>query len=102
MANVVPINGYFEELASLEWSAVNRLGRAASWLRESVGRSPSVEKIETERLKFPSRIRARREVEVETVMHERKYKTNATQIYDGPDFEEFCISEGRYLPASRD
>ena len=22
--------------------------------------------------------------------------------YGGPDFEEFCISEGRYLPASRD
>jgi len=22
--------------------------------------------------------------------------------YDGPEFDEFCISEGRYLPASRD
>lgn len=25
-----------------------------------------------------------------------------TVRYEGPDFEEYCISEGRYLPASRD
>ena len=30
------------------------------------------------------------------------YQINATKIYDGPEFEEYCISEGRYLPASRD
>ncbi len=23
-------------------------------------------------------------------------------MYDGPDFDEYCISEGRYLPARRD
>ena len=25
-----------------------------------------------------------------------------TKRYEGPDFEEYCISEGKYLPASRD
>lgn len=24
------------------------------------------------------------------------------ELYNGPDFEEYCISEGRYLPARRD
>jgi hypothetical protein len=30
------------------------------------------------------------------------YITDPNQIYDGPEFEEYCISEGRYLLASRD
>jgi hypothetical protein len=30
------------------------------------------------------------------------YRTRPDELYDGPEFEEYCISEGRYLPASRD
>lgn len=30
------------------------------------------------------------------------YNVDPTQRYDGPEFEEYCISEGAYLPASRD
>ncbi|MCP9751202.1 hypothetical protein [Ferruginibacter sp. HRS2-29] len=30
------------------------------------------------------------------------YNTDPTKQYDGPDFEEYCISEAKYLPASRD
>lgn len=30
----------------------------------------------------------------------RKY--HPTERYDGPEFEEYCISEAKYLPASRD
>lgn len=35
-------------------------------------------------------------------MSEFKYIVDPTQIYNGPDFEEYCISEGKYLPANRD
>lgn len=31
-----------------------------------------------------------------------QYNTSPAKPYDGPDFEEYCISEGRYLPATRD
>lgn len=31
-----------------------------------------------------------------------KYITNPAQIYNGPEFEEYCISQSSYLPASRD
>jgi len=31
-----------------------------------------------------------------------QYNVDPTKLYDGPEFEEYCISEGRYLPASRD
>lgn len=30
------------------------------------------------------------------------FEVDPTKKYDGPEFEEYCISEGRYLPASRD
>lgn len=30
------------------------------------------------------------------------YITDPSLIYDGPEFEEYCISEGKYLSASRD
>lgn len=30
------------------------------------------------------------------------YNTNPEQKYNGPEFEEYCISEGKYLAASRD
>ena len=30
------------------------------------------------------------------------YNVDPTKRYDGPEFEEYCISEGKYLPASRD
>ncbi len=30
------------------------------------------------------------------------YNTDPLKRYDGPEFEEYCISEGKYLPASRD
>lgn len=30
------------------------------------------------------------------------YRTPAKEIYNGPEFDEYCISEGRYLPATRD
>src|ERR1700730_15524885 len=29
-------------------------------------------------------------------------KVLPTEHYDGPEFEEYCISEGKYLPARRD
>jgi len=29
------------------------------------------------------------------------YNTEPTTKYDGPDFEEYCISEAKYLPANR-
>jgi hypothetical protein len=35
-------------------------------------------------------------------MRNEKYNTNPLHKYDGPEFEEFCISEGEYLPATRD
>jgi hypothetical protein len=35
-------------------------------------------------------------------MSDHKYNVDARFPYDGPEFEEYCISEGRYLPASRD
>lgn len=31
-----------------------------------------------------------------------KYKTRPDEIYNGPTFEEYCISEKKYLPANRD
>ncbi|MBX9669803.1 MAG: hypothetical protein K2X93_19420 [Candidatus Obscuribacterales bacterium] len=30
------------------------------------------------------------------------YNVDPTKLYEGPEFEEYCISEGKYLPASRD
>lgn len=30
------------------------------------------------------------------------YNTDPSKKYEGPEFEEYCISEGKYLPASRD
>jgi hypothetical protein len=30
------------------------------------------------------------------------YNVDPAKRYEGPQFEEYCISEGRYLPASRD
>jgi hypothetical protein len=36
------------------------------------------------------------------IMTDTTYKVKASERYDGPDFEEYCISEGRYLPAVRD
>ena len=30
------------------------------------------------------------------------FKTQPNELYDGPEFEEFCIAEGKYLRASRD
>ena len=30
------------------------------------------------------------------------YIVDPNQIYDGPSFEEYCISEAKYLPANRD
>ena len=33
---------------------------------------------------------------------ELAYVVDPQERYDGPEFEEFCISEGKYLPASRD
>lgn len=33
---------------------------------------------------------------------EPSYNVDPTKPYDGPEFEEYCISEGCYLPASRD
>ncbi len=35
-------------------------------------------------------------------MSEFQYNVDPTQIYNGPEFEEYCISEAKYLPASRD
>ncbi|MFR9694764.1 hypothetical protein ACL02V_29065 [Bacillus mobilis] len=34
--------------------------------------------------------------------NELKYNIAPTSQYDGPEFEEYCISEASYLPASRD
>lgn len=31
-----------------------------------------------------------------------QYNVDPTKVYDGPEFEEYCISEARYLPANRD
>ena len=31
-----------------------------------------------------------------------QYIVDPNLRYDGPEFEEYCISEGKYLPASRD
>lgn len=33
---------------------------------------------------------------------ELKYNADPAKRYEGPEFEEYCISEARYLPASRD
>lgn len=30
------------------------------------------------------------------------YNTNPEKKYEGPEFEEYCISEGKYLSAKRD
>lgn len=30
------------------------------------------------------------------------YNTNPDKKYDGPEFEEYCIAEAKYVPASRD
>ncbi len=35
-------------------------------------------------------------------MSQFQYNVDPTKIYEGPDFEEYCISEGKYLPANRD
>ena len=35
-------------------------------------------------------------------MHLFLYKIQPTERYDGPAFDEYCISEGKYLPANRD
>lgn len=35
-------------------------------------------------------------------MADFQYNVEANLRYDGPEFEEYCISEGKYLPASRD
>jgi hypothetical protein len=35
-------------------------------------------------------------------MAQNSYNTDPLKNYDGPEFEEYCISEGKYLPASRD
>jgi hypothetical protein len=31
-----------------------------------------------------------------------QFNISPTARYEGPEFEEYCISEGKYLPASRD
>lgn len=31
-----------------------------------------------------------------------RFNVSPTARYEGPEFEEYCISEGKYLPASRD
>jgi len=31
-----------------------------------------------------------------------KYNTSPSLRYDGPEFDEYCIAEAKYLPASRD
>jgi hypothetical protein len=33
---------------------------------------------------------------------EIKYNTNPSKKYDGPEFEEYCIAEAKYLLATRD
>jgi hypothetical protein len=30
------------------------------------------------------------------------YNVDPSKHYDGPEFDEYCIAEGKYLPASRD
>lgn len=35
-------------------------------------------------------------------MKNNNHCTDPTERYQGPDFEEYCISESRYLPATRD
>lgn len=34
-------------------------------------------------------------------MKSQKYNTNPLRPYDGPEFEEFCISKGKYLSSNR-
>ncbi|MBK9152494.1 MAG: hypothetical protein IPM26_16615 [Saprospiraceae bacterium] len=34
-------------------------------------------------------------------MNSNKYTTDPSKIYDGPNFEEFCIAQAKYLPANR-
>lgn len=33
---------------------------------------------------------------------EKTFKTDPLQLYEGPEFEEYCIAEAKYLPATRD
>jgi len=35
-------------------------------------------------------------------MTDIKYNTNPLKKYNGPEFEEYCISESKYLSSSRD
>ena len=35
-------------------------------------------------------------------MNNTTYNTDPSRRYDGPEFEEYCIAESKYLPASRD
>jgi hypothetical protein len=35
-------------------------------------------------------------------LKDHSYQTDPRKIYDGPEFDEYCIREGGYLPASRD
>ncbi len=35
-------------------------------------------------------------------MTDFQYNVDANLRYEGPEFEEYCISEGKYLPATRD
>lgn len=35
-------------------------------------------------------------------MDKLAYNTDPTKRYVGPEFEEYCIAEAKYLPASRD
>ena len=35
-------------------------------------------------------------------MKDLVHNTDPSKKYDGPEFEEYCISERKYLPASRD
>jgi hypothetical protein len=37
-----------------------------------------------------------------TPMRVEGYNVDPRAAYDGPEFEEYCISEGKYLPAARD
>jgi hypothetical protein len=30
------------------------------------------------------------------------FSTHSAQLYNGPDFDEYCVSESAYLPANRD
>lgn len=35
-------------------------------------------------------------------MDKPAYNTDPSKKYTGPEFEEYCIAEGKYLPATRD